>query len=215
VKRGAIGILALLVIWEVLGRTVFAGSRAVPPPTAILTQLRTDGLAFYWPNIRTTLREAGEGWLWGNVFSHFLSGTVGIFRPSLQASEFMLSTLSLAFSMTGLLIAYLLYLRYPGLPTFIAWRIKALYQLLLDKYYIDQIYDAVVSRPLFLIAQYVLFRGVDYYMIDGLVNGTGTTVEAGGDAVRRVETGNVQHYALVYLIGAVGIAAFYLYMVLR
>jgi NADH-quinone oxidoreductase subunit L len=156
-----------------------------------------------------------EGWLWGNVFSHFLSGSVGAFKPALEASEFMLSTLSLAFSLTGLLIAYLLYIRYPGLPTLIAWRAKALYQLLLDKYYIDQVYDAVVSRPLFFISQYVLFRGVDHYTIDGLVNGTGTTVEAGGDALRRVETGNVQHYALVYLIGAVGIAAFYLYLVLR
>jgi NADH-quinone oxidoreductase subunit L len=156
-----------------------------------------------------------EGWLWGNAFSHFLIGSVGVFKPALEASEFLLSTLSLVFSITGLVIAYLLYLRYPGLPTFIAWRAKAVYQLLLEKYYVDQIYDAVVSRPLFFISQYVLFRGVDHYTIDGLVNGTGTTMEAGGDAVRRVETGNVQHYALIYLIGAVGIAAFYLYRVLR
>jgi len=68
-RRGAIGILALLVIWEILGRTVFADSRAVPPPTAIVQQLARDGFAFYWPNVRTTLREAGEGWLWGNAIA--------------------------------------------------------------------------------------------------------------------------------------------------
>jgi len=68
-RRGAIGILALLVIWEILGRTVFADSRAVPPPTAIVQQLAQDGFAFYWPNVRTTLREAGEGWLWGNAIA--------------------------------------------------------------------------------------------------------------------------------------------------
>jgi NADH-quinone oxidoreductase subunit L len=156
-----------------------------------------------------------EGWLWGDAFSRFLSGSAGVFKPAVAASELALSALSLAFALSGALIAYILYIRAPGLPTYIAWRIKALYQLLLDKYYIDQIYDIVVSRPLFFIAQYVLFRGVDYYTIDGLVNGAGTTVEAGGDAVRRVETGNVQHYALIYLLGAVGIAAFYLYLVLR
>ncbi len=61
----------------------------------------------------------------------------------------------------------------------------------------------------------MLFRGIDHYTIDGLVDGTGITVEAGGEAVRRIETGNVQHYALVYLLGAVAIAAFYLYRVLR
>ncbi len=156
-----------------------------------------------------------EGWLWGGSFSRFLSGSVGIFKPALEASDLGLSILSLAVSLTGALIAYIFYIRYPGLPTYLAWRAKAIYQLLLEKYYIDQIYDALVSRPLFFIAQYVLFKGLDYYTIDGLVNGTGTTVEASGDAVRRFETGNVQHYALIYLIGAVGIAAFYLYLVMR
>ena len=63
---GMIGLVTLVVVWEVLGRTVFADGRAVPPPTKILSQLGTDGLTFYWPNVRTTLREAGEGWLWGN-----------------------------------------------------------------------------------------------------------------------------------------------------
>ena len=70
---GACGLLALVVIWEVLGRTVFADSRAVPPPSAILAQLGRDGFAFYWPNIRTTLREAGLGWLWGNAIAVVLA----------------------------------------------------------------------------------------------------------------------------------------------
>jgi ABC-type nitrate/sulfonate/bicarbonate transport system permease component len=70
---GAAGLLALLVVWEVLGRTVFAGGHVVPPPTAILSQLGTDGWSFYWPNIRTTLREAGLGWLWGNAIAIVLA----------------------------------------------------------------------------------------------------------------------------------------------
>jgi ABC-type nitrate/sulfonate/bicarbonate transport system permease component len=70
---GAAGLLVLLVVWEILGRTVFAGSRAVPPPTAILGQIGDDGFAFYGPNIETTLREAGKGWLWGNVIAIVLA----------------------------------------------------------------------------------------------------------------------------------------------
>jgi len=93
VKRGAIGILALLVIWEVLGRTVFADSRAVPPPTAILSQLRTDGLAFYWPNIRTTLREAGEGWLWGNGIAIVLALLLTLF-PLIERAGMRLALVS-------------------------------------------------------------------------------------------------------------------------
>ena len=70
---GAGGLVVLLVGWEVLGLTVFASSRAVPPPTAILRQLATDGFAFYWPNVKTTLREAGLGWLWGNLIAIVLA----------------------------------------------------------------------------------------------------------------------------------------------
>ena len=55
---------------------------------------------------------------------------------------------------------------------------------------------------------------VDYYVIDGLVEGAGLTAEAGGGLARRAETGNVQHYAFVYLLGAVAVAAYYLYLVL-
>jgi ABC-type nitrate/sulfonate/bicarbonate transport system permease component len=70
---GAIGITAVLMVWEILGRTVFAGSRAVPPPTAILSQLFDDGWSFYWPNIRATLGAAGLGWLWGNAIAIVLA----------------------------------------------------------------------------------------------------------------------------------------------
>jgi ABC-type nitrate/sulfonate/bicarbonate transport system permease component len=70
---GAGGLLTVLLVWEILGRTAFAGSRAVPPPTAILGQFADDGFGFYWPNIRTTLREAGMGWLWGNAIAIVLA----------------------------------------------------------------------------------------------------------------------------------------------
>ena len=155
-----------------------------------------------------------EGFLWGNAFVHFVSASAGVFHPTLEASELMLSVLSVAVALSGAVIAWVFYLKYPGLAYVVVWKAKPLYELLLNKYYIDQIYDTLVSRPLFFVAEYVLFDGVDHYAIDGLVNGTGVTVEAGGDAVRRVEDGNVQHYALVYLLGAVAIAAFYLYRVL-
>jgi ABC-type nitrate/sulfonate/bicarbonate transport system permease component len=70
---GVAGLVVLLVVWEILGRTVFADSRAVPPPTAILQQIVDDGWGFYWPNIETTLREAGKGWLWGNLIAIVLA----------------------------------------------------------------------------------------------------------------------------------------------
>jgi ABC-type nitrate/sulfonate/bicarbonate transport system permease component len=70
---GVVGLVALLVVWEILGKTVFADSRAVPPPTAIADQLYHDGWRFYGPNIETTLREATLGWLWGNLIAVVLA----------------------------------------------------------------------------------------------------------------------------------------------
>lgn len=61
----------------------------------------------------------------------------------------------------------------------------------------------------------MLHRGVDSFVIDGIVDGTGLTVEESGEGLRKVETGNVQHYAFVYLLGVLMIAAYYIYLVMR
>ncbi|HEV7896283.1 MAG TPA: ABC transporter permease [Planosporangium sp.] len=70
---GTAGLLVLLVAWEVVGRTLFADTRTVPPPTAIVATMVDDGFGFYWPNIVTTLREAALGWLWGNAIAILLA----------------------------------------------------------------------------------------------------------------------------------------------
>jgi ABC-type nitrate/sulfonate/bicarbonate transport system permease component len=70
---GAIGVLIVLGVWETIGRTVFGGTGVVPPPTVILRRMGQDGLRFYTPNALTTLREAGLGWLIGNVIAIVLA----------------------------------------------------------------------------------------------------------------------------------------------
>ncbi len=149
------------------------------------------------------------------AFLGFLTPVVGGFRGVIEGNPATLSGLATGASGLGILLAYVLYLRLPGLPVILAWRLRALHELLLRKYYIDEIYDFIVTRPLFFISTYVLNRAVDELAIDGAVNGAGLTIESAGEAVRRIETGNVQHYALVYLLGVIGVAAYYLYLVTR
>ncbi len=152
-----------------------------------------------------------RGWLWGNPFVRFLAPSVGTFTPLFEPKEAMLTAISLAVSLLGIAAAYVLYIQWPELPERLAAIAQALYRLLLEKYYVDQLYDWLITRPLFFLSQYGLYRAVDAYTIDGLVEGVGTTAAAGGAAARRAETGNVQHYALIYLLGALGIAAYYLF----
>jgi NADH-quinone oxidoreductase subunit L len=112
-------------------------------------------------------------------------------------------------------MAWILYIQNPALPGRIAESLRGLRELLWRKYYIDELYDHVISRPLFWISTNLLNNGVDRDVIDGIVNGTAATVEGSGEASRKIETGNVQNYAFVYLLGAVAVAGYYVYLVLR
>jgi NADH-quinone oxidoreductase subunit L len=153
--------------------------------------------------------------LWGDAFIRFLAPVTGNFKPVLGGGASMLSVMALAATLVGIGFAWLMYIRQPELPGLMARKAGALYRTLLGKYYVDKLYDTLVSRPLFWIAGPVLARGVDQHGIDGLVEGSAMTVENSSEAVRRIETGNVQHYLLVYVFGAVAVAAYYLYLVVR
>jgi NADH-quinone oxidoreductase subunit L len=108
-----------------------------------------------------------------------------------------------------------MYLRLPGIPALLAWRMKDLFNLLLHSYYIDQFYNLIVTRPLFWISDNVLNRIIDNFAIDGTAVGTAIAIETTGEVARRSETGNVQHYAFVYLLGALLVIGYYVYLVTR
>jgi len=153
-----------------------------------------------------------DGILWGDAFVRFLTPVVGTFKPILEEGEISRS-LPLAAPIIGILLAYVLYVRLPGIPFLLAWRLKPTYDLLLNKYYIDEVYNLIVTRPLFWISENVLNRAIDGFVIDGAAEGAALAVETGGQVARRAETGNVQHYALVYLLGALGVVGYYLFLV--
>jgi len=101
----------------------------------------------------------------------------------------------------GLVLAWVLYVRQPELPGLFAEDFGQFYQLVLDKFRIDELYDAVIVGPLFALADFIAFR-FDPGVVDGAVNGTGTVVTEASSIWRRAQTGNVQHYALSFLLGA-------------
>jgi NADH-quinone oxidoreductase subunit L len=154
-----------------------------------------------------------EGLLWGNKISGFLAPAVGEFTPIVHGSGLLLTGSSLGMALLGIALAYYFYIVAPGMPYLLAYQLQSVYEVLLNKYYVDEFYNTIVTRPLFWISTIVLGGVVDSFMIDGLVNGAGLTVETGGQLSRRLETGNVQQYAFVYVLGVLGIVAYYLYLV--
>ena len=94
--------------------------------------------------------------------------------PALKRAPTTLSLCRQLASGLGILLAYMFYIRLPGIPFLLAWRLKPAYELLLNKYYIDELYNFIVTRPLFWISNNVLNRAIDSFVIDGAAKGAGS-----------------------------------------
>ncbi|MBM3265932.1 MAG: hypothetical protein FJY97_21285 [candidate division Zixibacteria bacterium] len=77
-----------------------------------------------------------------------------------------------------------------------------LHRWLLNKYYIDELYDRVIVRPIEQLA-WIFWKIVDVVLIDGLLTIGALIVQGIGSLGRYTQTGVVQHYALIMVIGAV------------
>jgi NADH-quinone oxidoreductase subunit L len=112
-----------------------------------------------------------------------------------------------AVAILGLLVAWYFYIKRPDIPKKMAQSVRALYLLLLNKYYVDEIYAALIVRPLLWISTNVLWHVVDEGAIDGVVNGTATVARGSGSELRKIQSGNTRSYAAWVILGAVGFTA--------
>ncbi len=104
----------------------------------------------------------------------------------------------------GLLVAWWFYIKNPEAPKKLAASMHALYTLLLNKYYVDEIYAALIVTPLMWISRNVLWHVVDEGVIDGTVNGVANLARETGGEARKLQSGNARSYATWVIIGAVG-----------
>jgi NADH-quinone oxidoreductase subunit L len=148
-------------------------------------------------------------WLWGDVFGHFLAPVVGAHVPHLDGfTEGLLMAASIGVALIGFTVALFMYVLRPLLADRLAAAAAAAYQVLLNKYYVDEIYDALIVRPLLAVSN-ALWSLFDVGVIDAAVNGVARIVEANSRLWRRVQTGNVQHYAVSMLLGAMLLLGYY------
>jgi NADH-quinone oxidoreductase subunit L len=117
----------------------------------------------------------------------------------------MLTGCSVLAALLGLLLADTLYRRKPELPAKMAKNSRALYGLVANKYWVDQIYGALVVKPLLVISRYGLWGGIDR----GVIGGGGRVLAGGaqgaGAVLRRIQSGNIRSYAGWLAIGAAAI----------
>ena len=102
---------------------------------------------------------------------------------------------------TGLFISYMAYIRHTDWPAKFTAQFYVLYDFLLNKWYFDELYDAIFVKPAFAIGRFFWKRG-DEGTIDRFgPNGIAALVVAGGRVTRRLQSGYLYSYALVMLLG--------------
>jgi NADH-quinone oxidoreductase subunit L len=132
-------------------------------------------------------------------------------RAAPETSEIPLMLVATAVSLAGIGVAFYVYRVRPQTASQLADRIPGLYRFLLNKGYVDELYDEVIVEPTKALAEGVLWRAVDATIIDGAVNGTATIVGETGGALRKVQTGSMRTYALSVLLGVVAIVGYFLW----
>ena len=115
----------------------------------------------------------------------------------------------------GFLLALWFYIRRPRTPERLAESLPASYKLLLNKYYVDEIYLFLIERPLLWISTRVLWRMVDEGIIDGSVNGLAAGARGFGARLRLLQSGNARSYATWVVIGAVAFTTLLLWRMVR
>ena len=105
-------------------------------------------------------------------------------------------------ALSGIAVAYVTYMRKSISTDALAERFSGLYNFLLNKWYIDEFFMAAVVNPFKDIAMF-MWKIVDVRIIDGTVNGVGTSISATSQRLRKLQTGMVANYALEIAIGMV------------
>jgi NADH-quinone oxidoreductase subunit L len=143
-----------------------------------------------------------------SVFTPFLEPVFGkAHGPEAPASQLTLMALATLAAFAGIGIAYLFYLFRPELPRRLSERFQGAYTVLLNKYYVDELYEAFVVKPL-VSGSLLLWKTFDVKVVDGLVNGVALFAGRGSAVLRRLQTGYVPNYVLLILVGVVAIVGY-------
>jgi len=122
-----------------------------------------------------------------------------------------LMVISILAAAVGFFAAYWIYIRNWGLAARMTKRAQRLYDIVYNKYYVDEAYIEVIVKPLRMLGD-ILDRDVETRGIDRAINGLAQLVRLAGEGVRRLQTGLIRNYALAMFIGVVAVV---LYLVVR
>ncbi len=145
-----------------------------------------------------------------NEIEHFLdpvfsTGAAVEVAAASHGLELGLAAVSVLVALTGVGIAYFFYCKKPGTSTALAQGAPALYNLVQNKFYVDEIYSAVIVTPLLMFTRLFLGGVVDGGVVNGFGAAAGAITKGFSSLVRRVQSGNIRSYAGWLALGAAAV----------
>ncbi len=151
----------------------------------------------------------------GAWFDHFLAPVMAAVPGTHEtahhtvSTEYLLMLTSIIAALLGITIAYMYYIKNPDKPKALALKAAGLYRLLLNKYYIDELYDYIVVNPLYILSL-IFWKIFDIRIVDGFANGLAKTFGFASERFRIAQTGMVRNYALSFLLGVIILTGYYI-----
>ncbi|RJQ52933.1 MAG: NADH-quinone oxidoreductase subunit L [Nitrospiraceae bacterium] len=149
----------------------------------------------------------------GDRIGEFLSPVLG--HPhgeGTHAEEMMVMASSVLVALAGWFIAHKMYVKNPELPRKVAEMFKPFYNLLFNKYYVDELYGKTIVQPVLKISDKVILGFFDAKIIEGIVNGVPNLIGAFSRKFRQVQTGLLSNYGLAMALGALAIIGYMIFM---
>ena len=145
---------------------------------------------------------AGGGYL---AIPHFLESQLPLpaVVPSLEHYEQTLLGISIGLALVGVAIAVFMFSR-PSRADAVRQRLLPLHRLLAGKYFVDELYERTLVKPLAWIAETVFLRGGDRAVLDGTLHGLAAVAQRAATLLSRAQTGSLQMYMLLVMIGIAG-----------
>ncbi len=146
-----------------------------------------------------------EFWGMTNWMHHHLDSIIVHKNPSVlnHEKEWILMGLATAAALATIFFAYMVYMKNRILPEANDSKLTGIKKLIYNKYYIDEIYEALIRKPLDALSE--VFKYIDTKVIDSVVDGVGTTVTGMSALVRKVQTGHIGFYIFGMVLGIIAI----------
>lgn len=145
-----------------------------------------------------------EFWNLPNWMHHHLASV--IIRPHFtmltHETEWLLMAVAVAGAVLMIFITWLVFMKKKVLPAAREEMLKPWQKLIYNKYYVDEVYEAGVTKPVNVMGK-AFYEFFDKQIVDGLVNATGSLVKSAGSVIRLYQSGNIGFYVMNMALGVI------------